>query len=418
MRHVIIGSSAAGVAAAAEIRRHDAAAAITIVSREETIYSRCQLHWIAAGVRTPRQAQFLPPDWAAGMGVEMLAPQEARAIDVAAGAVVLDSGQRVPYDRLLIATGARTGWPPIEGLKGEGVLGLRDLGDAVALRTAVAGARKVAVVGAGLVGCELAASLAEAHKPVALVELAAHPLPLQLDEETGELCAQLLRGHGVQLHCSQSVERIVRDDRGKVRAVALKSGIVIEADLVVMAAGVRANKEIAESAGIVCGRGIRIDERCHTNVGNIYAAGDVTESPDTLVGQVMPSAIWPTAVRQGRVAGANMAGGADSLARNTGLRASISLLGMSIVSLGPLWKIDPAWRKMTYRSTNSAGRPCLRTLYFQADVLRCAILWGDVVNAGVYTEAILKQRPLGEAVAYAGDLDAAKRGLQEATIFK
>lgn len=196
----------------------------------------------------------------------------------------------------------------------------------------------------------------------------------------------------------------------------LRSGLSLEADAIVVAAGVRANIEPVAQAGVRCGKGIAIDDHCRTNAQNIFAAGDVTETDDTLAGGVLPSGIWPTAIRQGKVAGANMAGGDEGLSNNTNFRASLSLLGTSIVSLGPISRREPHWRRVAYRGTNAAGQTSVRVLYFDGPRLRCAILWGDIANAGVYGQAILTGRDLTREQPFAGDLDAAKRGLAEANI--
>ena len=412
MRYLIIGASAAGTSAAREIRRRDPSGEIVMLARDQAIFSRCQLHLVAAGRRTPTQACFLPASWAHSVGVDLRLGTEVTALDAVGKAVTLHSGERLSYDRLLIATGSRTALPPIPGLAGALTFGLRDLADAQAIQAAK-DARDVVVIGAGLVGVEIATELAEQGRRVTLVELAPYPLPLQLESETGAMCRELLETAGIRLFCGDKVSGVERDARGNPLAVRLASGNAIPADLIVAAAGVRANAELAAAAGAKVNRGILIDSRCRTTLPDIYAAGDVTETEDVIVRRIMPSAIWPTAIRQGQVAGASMAGADDSLLHNTGMRASVNLLGTSTVSLGAVaLAAEFGWTKRTFRHTDSRGRRCVKVFFLEGRRLRGAILWGDILNAGVYGEAILNDRDLSGDLAFIADLDGARRGTE------
>jgi NAD(P)H-nitrite reductase large subunit len=243
--------------------------------------------------------------------------------------------------------------------------------------------------------------LADLYKPrdekMELVEMAPHPLPLQLEEITGGRLRQLMERHGVDMYCGDCVTKVERNAGGLPVAVHLKSGKRLPADLIVAAAGVRANTELLTALGAECNRGIVIDEQCRTSLPDIYAAGDVTEFRDVTLDRVMSSAIWPAARKQGRVAGTNMAGGDASLQEHTGLRASVSLLGTSMVSVGAVFKPDPAWRKEIYEYTDSRGRLCSKICYANAEgVLKAAIFWEDVRQAGLYGEAVVKRRRLGD----------------------
>jgi NAD(P)H-nitrite reductase large subunit len=415
MKYVIVGASAAATAAVREIRERDASGEITLIAQDRSFFSRCQLHLVAAGERSPERANFLPEDWAERFRVNLMLGSTVTGVD-ANKKVVLCGGDEVEFDRLLIATGSRTFWPPVPGLAGPQSYGLRDLRDAETLRAELKAAKKVAVIGAGLVGVELAAELGKQGRSVTLIEMGNRPLPLQLEEVTGELCAGLLQENGVELICGDAVSKVVRDTEEVPRRLVLHSGREVEADLLVVAAGVRPNVEFLEGTGIEVNRGILIDEQGRTTVKDIYAAGDVVVMEDVILEEVMPSAIWPTAVRQGRVAGANMAGSSETLMRNTGLRASVSLLGVNIVSLGPIFKPNPAWEKQLITSTNSRGQRCTKVVYLDGDRLKAAILWGDITDAGVYTEAIINQRPLDTKLSHLAALDGAKRGAEAVSI--
>jgi nitrite reductase (NADH) large subunit len=232
---------------------------------------------------------------------------------------------------------------------------------------------------------------------VSVVEMAPYPLPLQLEEVTGARLRQLMQQHGVAMYCGDGVTQVERTEDGAVAAVLLKSGLRLPADLIVAAAGVRANTELLTSLGAECNRGIVIDEGCNTSLPDIYAAGDVTECRDITLDRVMSSAIWPAARKQGRVAGINMAGGQASLQEHTGLRASVSLFGASMVSVGAVFSPDPAWHKQVCDHTDSRGNLCGKVCYTDSDgVLKAAILWGDISQAGLYGEAVVNRRRLGD----------------------
>lgn len=398
MRHLIIGNSAAGTAAAEAIRENQPNAQITMLTRDSAFYSRCQLHLVAAGVRSAAKTSFVPEDWAQRHGIEVRLGWDALAIDPLRKEVRCRNGEILPYDRLLLATGAGSLTPPIEGLQGSGVFGLRNLEDALGILRRMGESRQVVIIGAGLVGCELAETLAAGgHPSVSMVEMAPHPLPLQLEDTIGARLRDLMADHGMAMFCQDSVAAVERDGTGQPRAVVLKSGRTLPADLVVCAAGVRANTDLFAGLGTIGRRGILVDAGGRTSVPDIFAAGDVTESCDSTMGRVMPSAIWPAARRQGRVAGLNMSGGSTALEAHTGLKTSAVLCGTPLVSLGPIFEPDPTWRKEVFEHTDSRGRLCSKVCYTDPnDVLKAAILWGDISQAGLYAAAIVQQQPLGD----------------------
>ncbi len=422
MRTIIIGASAAGTAAAREVRKTDPRSEIILIAEDAVIHSRCQLHFVATGRRTAEQARFLPADWADRFRVDLRLGVRVTSLDADAKTVFLDSGEKLAYDRCIAATGSRTASPPIPGLQGARTYGLRDLSDADMIRAELGKAENFVVIGAGLIGMELAMELAEQGKRVAVVEIAQHPLPLQLETETGALAAELLEGEGISLHCGDCVTAVERDHAGEPIAVRLDSGKALPCDVVVAAAGVRANVELLAEAGAEAARGVLIDDRCRTSLPDVYAAGDCTETQDVIVKRIMPSAIWPAAIRQGQVAGINAAGGSESLTRNTGLRASVNLFGTSAISLGAVAMAEElGWEKRVVRYTNSRGQQCIRVFFLERTdagtlMLRGAILWGDVTNAGVYGEAIINERNIADTPTPLADLDGAKRGTELLTI--
>lgn len=398
MKHLIIGNSAAGTAAAETIRATDPQAEILLVSEDTSFYSRCQLHLVATGQRSAEQANFLPGEWADKHRVDLLLGCTVTSIDPQGRRAICADGQVLSYDKLLLASGSRSFLPPVEGLAGPATCSLRNIEDALQIRECRSDKKHIVIIGAGLVGCELAEALVEVgHPSVSLVEMAPHPLPLQLESIIGDRLRQLMQDSGVDMYCGDGLAKVERDSDGNPTHVHLESGTVLPADLVVAAAGVRANTELLRDIGAECQRGVVIDECCKTSLPNIYAAGDVTECRDSILQQVMPSAIWPAARKQGRVAGVNMAGGEAALSNHTGLRASVTLFGTSMVSVGPVFNIDPAWNKEFFQHTDSRGRLCTKVCYTdETQALTAAVLCGDVSHSGLYAEAIINKQPLGD----------------------
>ncbi len=408
MNYVIIGSSAAGMAAVKAIRAGDAQGAITMVTQDATYYSRCQLHYVASGHKTGAQITLAQPDWYEQFKVAFHGHTTVTGLDVTARTVTRDTGAVLAYDKLLIASGARSAHPPIPGLAGVHSFCLRNLEDALAINHAVHAQPAVTIIGAGLVGVELALELASIGKQVSLVELGPRPLPLQLEDVAGALCAELLCTAGIDLFLGQSVSAIERDAAGLPTAAVLKSGESIPTNVVVCTAGTRSNVDFALHTGLRVNKGVVVNLCCETSVPDVYAAGDVAELQDTVTGAYVLSSIWPSAVRQGTVAGTRMAGGDAALDTNTSLKTTLMVGGTHIVSLGLVSNPDPAWRKLVFRGRNSRGTTALRMLYVHENRLMAAVLWGDVSNAGVYTKAFVTKQDISQDGAFLGDLDAAK----------
>lgn len=389
MRYVLVGNSAAGTAAVKSIRAHDKKGEIVLVAHDAFPFSRPQLPLVAAGKKTPEDAGITKPDWARDNQVTLRGGMTVTRIDPARKSVTLLGGETVSYDKLLLATGSRAAFPPIEGLPGARTFALKHMPDALGIREALSTSRSVAILGAGLIGVELSAYLAEAGKKTTVVEMAPHPLPMQLEETTGAMMLQRMARGGVETLCGDCVVAVERGDDGMPMGLALASGRLVEADLVICAAGVRRNTELAQAAGVPCGRGILVDRYCRTGVEDIYAAGDAVEITDDAVPPAMNNAIWACAVKMGTTAGAAMAGTETPLEGDTGLRVMSKLFDTTIVSIGAVCPPDPAWEKSL--ETTDEGT---QVLYTENGILRAAILYGNTQRAGACLKAVAAGVPL------------------------
>lgn len=321
-RIVVIGGVAAGPKAAARARRVDPEAEITLLEKGPLVsYGSCGFPLLLAGL-----VDSLTPLCSTPAGVlrdEDYFWREKRVrVLTGTAAEDIDPGRRlvrarragetltVPYDRLIIATGAVPLRPAIEGLGEEGVFGLHRPEDAEALRLALTPRRRAVVVGGGMIGLEVADALAARRLQVTVCEAAGRLLPGLLDEDMARLLESRLQAMGIRVVTGEPVTAIARGD-GVLQVRA--SGWRGEADLAVVACGVRPEVELARRAGVGIGPtgAIAVDERQATDVPDVFAAGDCCETTHRVSGRRTWLPLASTAGKQGRVAGTNAAGGEE-----------------------------------------------------------------------------------------------------------
>lgn len=236
----------------------------------------------------------------------------AQQIDTGKKTVGLADGREIPYDKLILGTGASPFIPPIEGSDLEGVFTLRTLSDAEAIRSFLkrTKARNLAFIGAGFTSLETATLLAESNPDyrISVVELLEHPLPLMLDSELGDRIKQYLIDTAIDLKMGRKVVKILGRD-GRVSGVELDSGETIESDVVFLNIGARPNLELAQQIGLDIGDfGIKVDKYLQTSNPDIIAAGDSIENIHFITGKPVPIQLRGPAVIQGRLAAKNLAG--------------------------------------------------------------------------------------------------------------
>ena len=317
MRIVIIGSVAAGTSVAAKARRNTETAEIVIYDRDRDIsYSGCGLPYYVGGevedidALTPRDAAWFAKRYniAIRTGHEVTgidpASRTITVVDRATGACLTDS-----YDELVLATGASPIVPPLPGVAAAGVFTVRTPSQAQAIRSwiEVTGARSAVVVGAGFIGLEMVEQLAGRGIATTLVERLPQVMP-PLDADMAVRVADEVERHGVDLRLGSAVREVTGDP---VTGVVLDDDTVVDADLVVIAVGVRPNVELAVQAGVALGStgAVAVDQRMHTDVAHIWAVGDVAESFSVITGQPVWRPLGSTANKMGRIAGDAITGG-------------------------------------------------------------------------------------------------------------
>lgn len=310
-RIVIIGAGPAGVFAAIEAKRRDAGAEVTLVSDERLEpYERPPLSKaVLLGKTRAVDAPIAGPKGVAGHGITLMLHTRCAAIDRAARAVVTATGERLPYDALVIATGSVARQLPMLPLGTPRVHYLRTEAHADTLGAELKAAKNVAVVGGGLIGLEVAASARELGVAVTVIEVAPRILARVCDEETSALIAAEHRRHGVDIRVDTALIAAATDSDGRV-TLETRTGEVIHADLVVVGAGAVPDDRLAAEAGLRTDNGIVVDEGCRSSDPAIFAAGDVVRFPGPH--GPMRQEDWRHAQDQGSVAGRNAAGAAET----------------------------------------------------------------------------------------------------------
>ena len=292
---VIVGGGAAGFAAAEMLRRQGYQNAITMLSSDDAPpVDRPNLSKdYLAGSAPEDWLPLRPDDFYKENNIDLRLNTEVGRIDVRDSAVTLKDGTSVPYDRLLLATGAEPVRLPIPGADLPHVHTLRSLADCRAIIKAADGAKRAVVIGASFIGLEVAASLRARKLEVHVVAPEKRPLERVFGPQMGDFIRKLHEEHGVVFHLEDTSEGITASQ------VKLKSGGMLDADLVVVGVGVRPRIALAEAAGLAIDRGVKVDAYLQSSAPNIFAAGDIARWPDPHTGENIRVEHW--VVAEGRV---------------------------------------------------------------------------------------------------------------------
>ncbi len=312
---VIIGAHAAAVDAASAARKTDRTAEITLLTTEKHAgYSRCGIPFVI-GRHISKLTDLIvyPSSYYQMMKLDLRRETTATNIDTKAKTVEIQDQEgkqeTLQYDSLIIATGANNFVPPIKGREKPGLLGVRTIEDGEKIDQAIQqGAKTAVVMGAGLVGLEVAIGLTERGVKTTVVELLPQIMPTMLDADMAKGVQEMLEAKGLTILVNKGVEEIVGTD--KVTGI-VAGGEQINADLCVAAFGVRANTELAQKAGIALGetRAIKVNPKMETSVPGVYAIGDCAESTHMITQKPVVQQLGTVAVKHGKVAGTNAAGG-------------------------------------------------------------------------------------------------------------
>ncbi|MFZ7102202.1 MAG: NAD(P)/FAD-dependent oxidoreductase [Peptococcaceae bacterium] len=383
MNYVIIGNSAAAVGAVEGIRKIDQSNPITLISDESYhTYSRPLISYYLAGKVTEEKMRYREEDFYTNNQVTPLLGQKAVAVDTDKKEVVLAGQQRVAYDKLLIATGGTPFIPPMKGLDKGGIFTFIKMDDVKSLKETVVSGHKAVIVGAGLIGLKAAEGLNSLGVDVTIVELADRVLPAILDDEAALIVRKHLEKQGIKFELNTSVEEIT----GSLKAdgAVLKNGKVCPADLIVIAVGVRPNTEVVKGSDVAVNRGIVINEKCRTNIADVYAAGDAAEGYDIIYMQQRVLPILPNAYQQGETAGSNMAGQDQVFAGGFAMNA-IGFYGLPMITAGIIKPEDDRYEVLV-KSVPEQGY--YKKIVLKDNVIRGFIYLNHVDRAGIITSLI------------------------------
>lgn len=378
MRYAIIGASAAGINAAKTLRELDSSSEIVIISKDTDVYSRCMLHHVISGNRTLQNISFIEDDFFNKYNIKWIKGKKVSELSVDNKALVLQDGSVEKFDKLLIASGASSFIPPVKNLReARSVYSLRNFDDVVNIvvniEKAVKNSKNVVVLGAGLVGIDSAIGIMERGLKLSIIEMGDRILPLQLDKKAANIYESLLKEKAVDIYTSVKLEEVILNEKGSVDKVKLSDGTLIDCDMIIVAAGVRPNVDFIKDERIKIEKGIVVDQKCKTQVEDIFAAGDVT----------FTAPIWPIAVKQGITAAYNMTGKNKILEDTFGFKNSMNFLGLECVSLGNIEVPDESYI-VDILDTGDVYKKIIH----KDGIIYGALLIGDIAYCGVLQQLI------------------------------
>lgn len=387
MKYVVIGNSAAGIGAIEGICQVDPEGSIMLISDEPYhTYSRPLISYYLAGKVKPEKMYYREADFYEKMNVIPHLGVKVEAILPEEKTISLSTGEKVEYQKLMLATGGKPIIPEMPGLQLKGVFSFQKWDDVKDIEANLKKNDKVVIIGAGLIGLKAAEAIAGLESQVTVVELANRVLSAILDEEAAEIVQQTIKDKGVKFYLNNTVKEI-KGSNDKVSGVQLQDGTELECDSVIIAIGVSPNKDLATEAGLTVNRGVVVDDYLRTNYPDIYAAGDVSEGYDILYKQNRVLPILPNAYRQGSTAGRNMAGEEERYQGGFAMNA-ISFFGLPMITAGI---IKPDSSEFTEMIESGTGKKSYRKIVLRDNKLVGFIALNEVDRVGILTGLMEKE---------------------------
>ena len=311
---VIIGNGAAGFYAAKAIRERNKSCCIILISKEKiSSYYRPQLSDLLSEPINEDDFYIESKKWYKENNINELLGVEVTSIDEKSNLITLSNGEKINYNKLILANGSYNFIPPTKTSKGEeinslnydkvkGVHTIKYLTDVESIKKDIDSSNNAVIIGGGLLGLEAANEIEKSINNVTVVEFSSRLLPRQLDLEGSKLFESIAANSKVSLMLGELCDEIIVDENNKVISIKLKSGKTLPCDLLIFSVGIRSNLDLAKSINLNSNRGIIVNNKMETSLSNIYACGDVSELNGIVYGN------WPAAIEMGKVAGANAAG--------------------------------------------------------------------------------------------------------------
>ncbi|QTQ32217.1 Phenylglyoxylate:acceptor oxidoreductase [Aromatoleum bremense] len=389
-QYLVVGSSHAALEAISAIRMHDATGTLTVVTRDAHLpYSPTVLPYVVSGKSAPERVFLRDDDFFARNAVSYRPGAGLAALDADANTAELADGTHLAYDKLLLATGTSPAIPPIPGIDTVAYHVLRTLDDALGLREAIAQSRQAVVLGAGLVGMHAAENLVKAGASVTIVEMSDQLTAGYFDKVAAQMIEQAFIDNGAKILTGS---RVVRLEPSSVGArLTLANGTTLEADLLLVATGVKPNLDYLDGSGVAFEHGILVDDTMRTSRPNVWAAGDCAQAKHFFSPTPRVNAILPSATEQGRIAGMAMAGDAGIRPYAGGVPLNTyHFFGRHAISVGS--SEAPAGSEVVTRFDEKTGR-YLKAIFRDG---RLAGIFGvnEFFDGGIMAQLIVRRMDL------------------------
>jgi len=330
--YLIIGNSAGAVGCIEGLRSIDKQSSIGVIAEEKHhVYSRALIPYYLSGAIGRDQMYYRPAGFYQNAGVTLLSGQIATALDVERKEVELAGGEKIGYGKLLLATGGKPIYPPLDGLDKKNVFGFHGFNDLLGIEKQLSQSKNAVILGGGVIGLMAAEVLKKRGLAVRVLELADRVLAPVVDETASGIIETTLHEAGVELCTNNTIGQIHGGEL--VESITLKDGTMVACDLLIVGIGVRPRIELAEGTAIKVDRGIMVDRQMQTSVPDVYSCGDCAAIYNFITGQTQPLPLWPNAYLGGRIAAFNMAGINRQLVAGASMNA-MHFLNVNLINAG------------------------------------------------------------------------------------
>lgn len=384
-RVIIIGNGLCGTIFAKTLRDIDPEFEIDIFGQEHYLYyPRPNLIEFLAGNMPYDRLFAFSETWYGDHNIRLDLDQKVEKIDPAAKTVNLKNQGEREYDKLLLANGAYAGVPPIKNVDKSGVFTLRTLEDALNIQAYLKNRKKVAVIGGGLLGLEIARALNAGGAEVTVVEFFPRLLPRQLDSQAATLLKRQIENMGIHVCLGKTTEEILGE--GEATGLRFKDGGEVAADMIIVAAGVRPYLDLAQEAGLETGRGVIVNAHLQTSHPDIYAAGDVSEHKGRVYG------IIPASFQQARTAAYNISGQVQEY-EGTVPSNTLKVMGVHVTSLGLVNPEEEGYEEV-FKLDEAKG--CFKKVVLQNGAIVGAIWMGTKEGINEISRLVSQKAGIGD----------------------
>lgn len=377
---LVVGNGMAGMACLDQILKRKPNFRVTVLSEEPYYnYNRIMLSSVLAGEKTAEEIYINTREWYEQNNITLCLGAKAMEIDVKKKQVTAQDGIAYEYDYLLLATGSNPFIPPMEGAQKPGVFTFRNLDDTASILKMCETVKEAVVIGGGLLGLEAARGIANRGVKVNVVHLMDRLMDMQLDEVGGQFLKREIEKMGITVLLNKSTTKIL--GRDQVEGVEFKDGQIVQADMVVIACGIRPNVELAKKAGIEVNRGIVVNDYMETSDPSVFAVGECVEHRGKIYGLVAPL------YDQGKVLAATITGDKGPAYEGSVLATKLKVMGIELFSAGDFKSTEQDKEVISYQDH---GFGIYKKLVIQNEKVIGAILIGDASDANRFLEMIRK----------------------------